>query len=340
VKMMATAFLYGLLTILPVCVYGVVAACVTPTSGQPLVLSASAFARASAFINETARPLDRALFACHFAHGSRDAVLLELAKFQNADGGFASYLESDNRWTGSSPMATMIALRIFNEMDAPADNESVRRAIRYLVAKFDGKNGYWRALPREASTAPHAPWWEVNQDTGKCEVDSPVFPTAHLAGYLRRYSALLPAGFLDRITNLSLAYLSAAPLKMQMSDVEATTEMARFLPPQQKTVTVKKLREVLGTVVVRDPQQWVTYGVQPLSFIKSPDSPFYPEMEDAVSVNLDYVIEKQEADGGWEPNWSWEEINPAAWAVAKKEWRGRLTLESLEKLEAFRRIAH
>ena len=338
-KVTATIVLYSLVTILLVCTYGVVAASLTPTPGQLHMFSGTAFARAATFINQNARPLDRTLFAHRFAHGSRDAVLLELAKFQNADGGFASYLESDNRWTGSSPLAAMMALRILNEMDVPADNESVRRAIRYLLATFDEKNGYWRALPKEASTAPHAPWWEVNPNTGKCEVDSVVFPTAHLAGYLRRYSALLPAGLLDRITNSSLAFLSAAPLKMQMSDIEATTEMARFLPHEQNTVAVKKLREVLATVVERDPQQWATYGIQPLSFIKSPNSPFYVGLEDAVAANLDYVIGKQEGDGGWEPNWSWEEKNAAAWAIAKKEWRGRLTLENLEKLEAFHRIA-
>jgi hypothetical protein len=342
-KTIAISFLYSLFTVFVACGYGMVAACVlppAPTPERPLLLSAPAFARAESFINQSARPLERALMTYYFHHGSRDAVLVDLAKFQNSDGGFAANLESDNRWTGSSPMGTMIALRIFNKMDAPVDNQGVQRAIRYLLATFDDKNGCWRTLSKDSNAAPHAPWWEVNPETGKTEVDSQVFPTAHLAGYLRRYSALLPAGFLDRITNSSLAFLSAAPLKMQMPDVEATTEMSRFLPLDQKTVAVKKLREVLSTIVVRDPQQWATYGVQPLSFIKSPESPYYLEMEEAVAANLDYVIEKQQADGGWEPNWSWEEKNAAAWAIAKKEWRGELTLENLEKLDAFHRIAH
>lgn len=340
-KTIAITLVSSLFTMSAAWAYGVAAACViAPNTERPRVLSAASFARAESFIDQSARPLDRALFAYHFHHGSPDAVLIELAKFQNSDGGFAAYLESDNRWTGSSPMATMIALRIFNKVGAPADNDSVRRAIRYLLATFDEKCGCWRTLPKDSNAAPHAPWWQVNPETGKSEVDSPVFPTAHLAGYLRRYSALLPAGFLDRITNSSLAFLSAAPLKMQMSDVEATTEMARFLPAEEKAVAVKKLREVLATIVVRDPKQWATYGVQPLSFIKSPDSPYYSGMEEPVEVNLDYVIEKQNADGSWDPNWSWEEKNPAAWAIAKKEWRGELTLEGLEKLEAFHRIAH
>ena len=36
------------------------------------MLSREAFARAEVFINKTARPLERALFAFYFTHGSRD----------------------------------------------------------------------------------------------------------------------------------------------------------------------------------------------------------------------------------------------------------------------------
>jgi hypothetical protein len=37
--------------------------------------------------------------------------------------------------------------------------------------------------------------------------------------------------------------------------------------------------------------------------------------------------------------WSWEERNPAAWKLAEKEWRGVVTLETLQTLKAFHRIA-
>ena len=63
-------------------------------------LSRESFERAVNFIRTDARPLDRARFAFHFENGGRDAVIAELAKFQNADGGFQSLLESDTRWMG------------------------------------------------------------------------------------------------------------------------------------------------------------------------------------------------------------------------------------------------
>jgi hypothetical protein len=62
-------------------------------------------------------------------------------------------------------------------------------------------------------------------------------------------------------------------------------------------------------------------------------------MEAAGAANLDNIISTQKSDGGWGLTWLWEERNPAAWKRAVKEWRGVVTLEVLQTLEAFHRIA-
>jgi hypothetical protein len=173
----AKQVLWGMLPTMFLCC----AAECTAADKQPTMLSPDAFARAQVFIYETARPLERAQFAFHFQRGARDAVIAELAKFQNDDGGFASCLESDTRWCGSSPLGAMKALRILTDVGAPADDPHVRAVVKYLLATFDRKQNRWHALPKEANSAPHAPWWNVSENTGECEVDSPVFPTAALA---------------------------------------------------------------------------------------------------------------------------------------------------------------
>jgi hypothetical protein len=180
----------------------------------------------------------------------------------------------------------------------------------------------------------------VREETGKCEVESPLFPTAALAGYLQNYAVLLPPGFLKRITDSSLNYLAASPTRMQMPDIESLIELVRLLPPSQSTDAVRKLNRVLAITVVQDPKEWNSYNVKPLTFVHSPQSPFYPEMENAVGANLDYTISTQKSDGGWGLTWSWEDRNPAAWKVAQQEWRGVVSLENLRTLQAFRRIAH
>jgi Prenyltransferase and squalene oxidase repeat len=304
------------------------------------MLTPASFAKAKDFITRTGRPLERARFRFHFEQGSAADVIAELAKFQNSDGGFAAYLESDSRWTGSSPNGTRVAMKILTDVKTPPQDPRVQAAVKYLLSTFDERTGTWRALPKEANTAPHAPWWHVHEDTGKCDVDSPVFPTAAFAGYLQQYGTLLPRGFLKRITDSSLKYLAGAPVKMQMSDIDMLTELVRLLPPDhpQREAAVQKLRTVLNTVVERDPSKWTTYGIQPLSFIDSLHSPFYPGLEKESAANLDYILRTQQDDGGWPLNWSWAEVDPAAWKIAEKEWRAVMTLEKLERLEGFHRI--
>jgi hypothetical protein len=126
---------------------------------------------------------------------------------------------------------------------------------------------------------------------------------------------------------------------MQMPDIESQIELVRLLPPGQGTDAVRKLKSVLAVVVVQDPKQWDSYNVKPLTFVNRPQSPFYPEMEKAVGANLEYIISTQKSDGGWGLTWSWEDRNPTAWKLAEKEWRGVVSLENLQTLQASHRIA-
>ncbi|KAA6461911.1 hypothetical protein DYQ86_09710 [Acidobacteria bacterium AB60] len=306
---------------------------------EPTLLSRQAFTQAGHFIDQTARPLERALFAFYFKHGSRDAVMAELAKFQNRDGGFASCLESDTRWCGSSPLGAMKALRILTELRVPAEDPRVKAVIQYLQRSFDHKQGGWHALPKEANAAPHASWWEVREDTGRCDVDSPVFPTAAIAGYLQPYAALLPPGYVKGITESSLTYLASAPLQMKMPDIESLIELVRLLPANQSMKGRRKLKHVLAAVVVEDSKQWNSYNVKPLTYVHSTSSPLYDGMNEGIAANLDYLISTQMPDGGWALTWSWKERDPAAWEASEREWRGVVTLENLQTLQAFHRIA-
>ncbi|HVT98643.1 MAG TPA: hypothetical protein VHE33_14165 [Acidobacteriaceae bacterium] len=170
-------------------------------------------------------------------------------------------------------------------------------------------------------------------------MESSLFPTAALAAYLQSYTALLPPGFLKRITAQSLQSLAASPVRMPMPDIESVIHLVPYLHPDQRTAPVRKLKDVLAAVVVLDPKHWDSYNVKPLTFVHSPQSPFYPEMKQAISANPDYIISIQKSDGSWGLTWSWADRDPAAWKVAEKEWLGVVMLENLRTLQAFHRIA-
>lgn len=63
------------------------------------------------FIENTARPVENALFDYYFEDGTAEAVLNELAEYQNPDDGFGRGLESDIRLRALSSMVTSTGLQ-------------------------------------------------------------------------------------------------------------------------------------------------------------------------------------------------------------------------------------
>ena len=61
------------------------------------------------WVHQNARTVDLAVWQYHFEGGPAEAILYELAFYQNADGGFGRALEPDNWNPASSPYATLYA---------------------------------------------------------------------------------------------------------------------------------------------------------------------------------------------------------------------------------------
>jgi hypothetical protein len=82
---------------------------------------------------------------------------------------------------------------------------------------------------------------------------------------------------------------------------------------------------------------WHGYGLQPVTVVPRPDSPLHHLFAEVVHTNLDWLIEQQGDDGAWAPSWAWDAY-PEAWADARREWQGVLTLDTLLALRAYGRI--
>ena len=79
-------------------------------------LKKEAFERACYFVKATARSLDQALFEYYFNNGDAQAILVELASYQNEDGGFGKWLRSDFALSASSPSATVEAFHYMEKV--------------------------------------------------------------------------------------------------------------------------------------------------------------------------------------------------------------------------------
>jgi hypothetical protein len=303
------------------------------------LLGRDAFERARRYIESEARPLDRALYHHRFKGAPPDEALAALKSYQNDDGGFGHALEPDVRTRASSAIATAVGLAALADVDCPATDERVERAVAYLRATLDPATWVWRIVPPAVNDAPHAPWWNDEGDSlaagfGQFEVN----PRAELLGLLWRYSALVERPWLEELSERTAASIEGRALDWHDLLAAGRLIETRAVPEGVRARLRPRLREEARRMVGSEPASWNAYGPQPAVLARSPDSPFAEVFPETLAANLDYVIARQAESGAWEPNWSWGPEYPDAWVLAKREWSGHLTLETLTTLRAFGRI--
>ena len=304
-------------------------------------LSRGAFDRARRFIQEEARPLERALLAFRFEHGRCQDVLEQLTQFANEDGGFGHALEPDVRTPSSSALATALALGTLEEIDCPADDPLVRRAVGWVVSTHDAKTQVWRVVPTDANDYAHAPWWhDEDGSLARTFGDFMIIPRALLVGLLHHFGQHLPADWLDPVTESIVRRVESVGVLGEGggSDLEYVVHLARtdLLPDHYRERLIARVRETIPQAVVRDPAKWSTYCVTPLRTVPTPDSIGADLIEAELRRNLDVLIDQQSPTGAWDPTWTFE--YPPEWAFARQEWRGIITLGALTTLKAFGRI--
>ena len=305
-------------------------------------LSHEAFERARRFLVMQARPLERALFEHWFEEAAVDGVLTELAHFQNEDGGFGQALEPDCRTPSSSALATGIGLRMLRVLECPANHSMVRKAVTYLIATYDGKSQVWRAVSSDTNSFPHAPWWhDENGSLARLFDNFRIIPRALIVGSLHHFSTLVPADWLDGVTEETVRYIENVEVLGGGggSDLEYAINLAeaKNLPPHYRARLVTRIRETIPTAIIRNPAKWDTYCITPLKIVPSPKSLGADLIQDELQMHLDYQIEHQTSEGTWDPTWSWGDFYPDVWKQARAEWRGYLTLQTLTTLKAFGR---
>ncbi len=306
-------------------------------------LSADSFERARRFLKTEARPLERTLFEFHFEGGSVEVVMGELAAFQNDDGGFGRALEPDLRTPSSSALATGIGLRILKELGSTVEALMARQAVTYLGETLDPSAWVWQVAPGDSNHHPHAPWWHDEEGSlARTFDDFLVIPRAELLALLIHYSSLVPAAWLLELTERTLDDLQTIePLGTGGGDdlvyALRLAETAELLDSWRNPL-LSRLRAVVPKVVSRDPAEWSGYCIKPLKVAPSPTSPVADLLGDLLYVHLDYLIENQRSSGAWDPVWSWGEAYPEAWAKARREWQGCLTLDNLIILRSYGRL--
>jgi hypothetical protein len=92
------------------------------------------------------------------------------------------------------------------------------------------------------------------------------------------------------------------------------------------------------TFAAYGPIQADTFGeLNALSFAPTPNHLLAQIAPDAIHQALDDVIGQQADDGGWQPGWHWGQYEDI-WPIAKQEWAGKITADTLFILRDYNRI--
>ncbi|MGM7700393.1 hypothetical protein ACSVDE_01640 [Pseudalkalibacillus sp. Hm43] len=301
------------------------------------LLTNQSFNNARNWIMENGRELEKALFRYHFENGTKEEVMEALQFYQNEDGGFGKKMEPDFQLEISSPMAASHAFQIFKELEVGADHPMVREAMHYLLTVYDDENGRWHAVPPEVNQVPHAPWWHYDHENERVMVEAAWGnPNAELAGYLLRYHPLTPEDMRENLKQRALTHFQELDA-IDMHETFCYLRLADELKDEERKMIIEKVREHVPELVNVKKEQWKSYGMQPVQLAEHPQSSFYGQLKENVEENLDYIIDQQQADGSWHPNWEWGQYEHD-WPKAKEQWKGILTLQNLKLLKVYDRL--
>lgn len=303
------------------------------------ILSSDAYATACRFVEVLAPPVDRALFEYHVRGGPDSDIVAALSRYQNPDGGIGNGLEMDFTYPGSSPMSTSVAFQTIVRHDgAPGALEMVEQGVRYLESTFDPARAGWLALPKESKTCPHAPWWDVDSETGMCAIDR--FwgnPSAEIIGYLYRYRDMLKTLDAEELVDAALARLDSITEYESFHEIYCFIRMAGQMPPSVAAAMHGPISRAVSELVSTAPAEWDAYAARPLDFAPRPGSERYGIGDGAVDAHLDHLATQLGRRGYIRPTWEWADYRDV-WMEQKVKWVGALTARALVTLKVFGRL--
>lgn len=285
--------------------------------------------KAKEFIVRNARPLELAKYRAVFEGGPKGAVIEELKKFQNPDGGFGNALEPDNWNPASTPITTNDAVICLYECGALKEAGELTEGIaRWLRSGdgFDPGQRRWRFAVESSKEHPHAIWWEPGDGPESWN------PTASLAAFMacvdggEQWKELVREAFswletVEEIGSDEVKCFMLAQGLLELYGVNDVTDLDRAL---------KAVKRAVGLAVCRDAEKYgVEYVAGPSAFFLG-DSRYFPEgLEELIRADLAAADRLQMEDGGFDITWQWYTPYEREFRQARDWWRPRVTMERL-----------
>jgi len=291
--------------------------------------------RMDQWMQKNARPYDRAKWNYLFNGGSKDAIVEEMLKYQNADGGMGSGFEADVICPLSAALPTAEAIFQAYEYNLDCSSEWFKAILDYFEKSVQDIPKYWEDLPEEVMNYPHAPWWNYAPST----VFNPN-PCAVIASAMIRFGT---------DSQKELGYKIADDcFKLLLNDdfcgdhdslnMQALVEQLLHInsPLVTNEVMTSMRRRILENTCF-DASKYHEYNFTPLDFVSSPDSIWYDDVKHGIEQTFDFWFDSINEHGVWNPNFSWG-IDSDVSRQVTENWKGYVTVKRAKILLNFARI--
>lgn len=284
------------------------------------------------WIYKNARPLEIAKWNKIWGKCTDNAVLLEMLKYQNSDGGFGNAFEPDILLPQSSAIASAEAILTAFDFGLDISGDWYKRLLNYFVSTTQNTLSYWEFVPKDIENYPHPPWWNYQPDT-KFTPN----PCAIVAAAMLMYGDTGQKVLGSEIAEKCIALLKSNEF---MGDHDTYCMQRLFIALQKigselinEEVCKAMERRILSNVSY-NPDEWMSYVPQPLDLVDSPDSPWYCLLKNSVPDNVRFWLGNINNEGIWPPNFSWGSDTPVA-NTATKQWLGYFAIKRVRILKAF-----
>jgi hypothetical protein len=286
--------------------------------------------KVEAYINVSARPVDKALYFVQTGKQTNENLISTLKAYQNMDGGFGNGIEPDLRAPVSTPVSTSVALQYIVKAKV-ADKDLINQIVKYLLDTYDDAFKGWFRINKEVDQYPHAPWWTFDEQK---QFSNWPNPTVEIVSYLNQFQNYThDHQFLEGLNTTVQDYLLKNTVD-EPHDLLCYKRYFESFPDHFSDQAKKKLFEAVSNVVETDSSKWNNYVPKPFDFVNSPHSAFISIFDPKlIEKNIEFLVSSLQEDH-WEPTWSWGD-ETEAWRLAKNEWSGYITVQNALLLREF-----
>lgn len=298
-------------------------------------LSAEQLEIMDTWMRTNARPYDLAKWEYVRGRGTKEAIVREMLRYQNPDGGMGNGFEADVLLPLSAAIPTAEAIFQAYEYGLDASAPWFARILAYFENTVQDIPKYWEDTPKEAMEYPHAPWWQW----APCTVFNPN-PCGVVASAFIRYGSPSQKELGMRIADdclrllLSEDFCGDHDTLNMLALVEALTAVES---PLIGEAVLRAARRRIAENTSFEREKWRSYNFCPLDFVYSPDSPWLSAVERGVEDVFDFWLDTVGGDGVWMPNFSWGVDSDVSRQVTQN-WKGYITVRRVKILQAFGRV--